>query len=117
MGVHKVLPGEKAVKEYTLLALLSAVIALALDYLSGTRLTRQRAFWIFLAVMFGFKLAVNGYLTARPIVLYGDPFFLGIRLGTIPVEDFLYGFSLITITVVCWEVFTRTRRPDGPKEG
>jgi len=96
------------VKEYTASALLSALLAIAIDHLAGTRLVRRKAFWTFLAVMFGFKLAVNGYLTGRPIVLYGDPFYLGLRLGTIPLEDFFYGFGLITVTIVCWEHFTHT---------
>lgn len=89
--------------EYTLLALLSALAAVLLDHALGTRLTRRRGFWIFLAVMGGFKLIVNGYLTGRPIVLYGDAFFTGARLVTIPLEDFFYGFGFITLTIVCWE--------------
>jgi lycopene cyclase domain-containing protein len=59
-------------------------------------------------VMFGFKLIFNGYLTSRPIVLYGTGFFLGLRLGTIPLEDFMFGFSMIALSVVLWEYF-RTR--------
>jgi hypothetical protein len=64
--------------------------------------------------MYGFKLVANGYLTWRPIVIYGQEHFLGARLGTIPLEDFVYGFALIGLSVVLWEYFRRRQaRPEG----
>jgi len=92
-------------KEYTLWAASSVVVVVVLDRVMGTRLLARKTYWIFLAVMFGFKILVNGYLTWRPIVLYGREFFLDLRLFTIPAEDFLFGFSLITLSVVLWEHF------------
>ncbi|MBP1656836.1 MAG: hypothetical protein H6Q31_1437 [Bacteroidetes bacterium] len=97
-------------KEYTLFALVSAAFSLLLDRLLGTRIIVRREFWIAMAIMMFFKIPSNGYLTGRPIVLYNPEYFLGIRLGTIPVEDFLYGFGLITITLVLWEYFVRKER-------
>lgn len=94
-------------KEYTMLAAASVAVVTALDVFLGTRVMRRGAFWIFLGVMYFFKLIFNGYLTWRPIVLYGPDMFLGIRLGTIPVEDFFFGFSMMALTVILWEVFTR----------
>lgn len=93
-------------KEYTLLAAAAVVVALALDAVLRTHLVRQKRFWIFWVVMAFFKTVVNGYLTWRPIVLYGDQFNLGFRIGTIPVEDYLYGFALLTMNIVLWEYFT-----------
>jgi lycopene cyclase domain-containing protein len=94
-------------KEYTLFALLSAAVTVFLDRALRTRLLATRPFWIFLAVMYAFKLLANGYLTWRPIVLYDERFFLNVRLGTIPVEDFFYGFALIGLSVIFWEYFKR----------
>jgi lycopene cyclase domain-containing protein len=93
------------VKEYTVLAIMSVVVVWVLDWILETRLTRTKTFWIFITVMFGFKLLVNGYLTWRPVVRYGSEFFINIRLFTIPLEDFLFGFSLITSSVLLWEYF------------
>jgi lycopene cyclase domain-containing protein len=93
--------------EYTILAALAAAGVVLLDRLLGTGVLRRREFWVFLAVMYGFKLVANGYLTWRPIVLYGRAHFLGARLGTIPLEDFVYGFALIGLSVVLWERFRR----------
>jgi lycopene cyclase domain-containing protein len=96
------------VKEYTIASLVSVCVVLALDRIMKTGLMRRAEFWVFIAVMFGFKLIFNGYLTWRPIVLYGERFFLNIRLWTIPIEDFLFGFSMISLTIILWE-FTRMR--------
>ncbi|MBM4159753.1 MAG: lycopene cyclase domain-containing protein [Ignavibacteria bacterium] len=94
-------------KEYTLLAVLGAVAAVALDLLLRTYLVRQLRFWIFWGVMGFMTFIINGYLTWRPIVEYGESFCLGVRIFTIPVEDFLFGFALITSNIVLWEYFTR----------
>ena len=97
-------------KEYTILAFAVALTGLALDYLLKTNLVRQKKFWVFWAVMAALTSIVNGYLTWRPIVSYGEAFNLGIRIMTIPVEDYFYGFGLITMNVVLWEYFTRRFR-------
>jgi lycopene cyclase domain-containing protein len=90
-------------KEYTCAAFVSVIVVIVLDRVVRTRLMSRVEFWIFVAVMFGFKIVFNGYLTWRPIVLYGEDFFLNIRVGTIPFEDFLFGFSMITLTLILWE--------------
>lgn len=96
-------------KEYTICAIISVGIVLLLDRVLGTGVLRTRAYWMFFGVMMFFKVLFNGYLTWRPIVLYGEEYQLGFRLFTIPVEDFLYGFGLITISVIMWEYCKRAR--------
>lgn len=97
-------------KEYTFLAAASVVITLALDKLSGVRALKRPLFYLFLAVILGFKFLVNGYLTAVPIVLYDSRFFLGARVGSIPLEDFFFGFSMVTMTIIFWEYFKRDKK-------
>jgi lycopene cyclase domain-containing protein len=97
-------------KEYTIAAVAAAVLALAMDRLLGTRLSSRRAFGVFWAIMACLTTLVNGYLTWRPIVRYGGEFFLGIRLFTIPLEDYLFGFALITMNLVLWEYFSDDRK-------
>lgn len=50
---------------------------------------------------------VNGILTgsmiAEPVVWYNDAAFTSIRIGTIPFEDFLYGFLLVLGNIVVLE--------------
>jgi len=96
-------------KEYTLIACISVVVAICLDRVSGVRLFRRGEYYLFLIVITGFKLLVNGYLTGAGIVLYDPLFYLGIRLGSIPLEDFLFGFSMITLSILTWEYVQKER--------
>lgn len=96
--------------EYTVSAISSVVIVIALDILLKTRVLSHAHFWMFLLAMYMFMTIVNGYLTWRPIVIYGSEHILEIRLLTIPIEDYLYGFGLMTASVVVWE-YIRKRTP------
>jgi lycopene cyclase domain-containing protein len=96
-------------KEYTVAGLVAVLLIVAIDRLLRTHVMKRFEFWIFIVVMFGFKLVFNGYLTWRPIVIYAQDFFLGIRLGTIPLEDFAFGFSMMALSVILWE-HARKRR-------
>lgn len=53
---------------------------------------------------------VNGILTgtgiAEPVVWYNDDQNLGIRVLTIPIEDFFYGFSLLISGTILFELFS-----------
>lgn len=50
---------------------------------------------------------VNGILTALPVVIYDDSENLGIRIGTIPVEDFLYSAILLVMNISLYEWIKR----------
>jgi lycopene cyclase domain-containing protein len=54
----------------------------------------------------GFQILVDGWLTklSDPIVVYDDRQITGIRFPfDIPVEDFLFGFALVTAVLLLWE--------------
>ena len=92
-------------KEYTLLAIASVFATVIIDRMIKTRLLIRPEFYIYLAVIMFFKLLVNGFLTGKNIVMYDPRFFLGLRIGSIPLEDFFFGFSMITLTIIFWEHF------------
>lgn len=94
-------------KEYTIAALLSVLATVLVDRFLGTKIIRRMHFWVFIGVMLIFKVIVNGYLTWRPVVVYGSAFMLNARILTIPVEDFLFGFSLVGLSVILWEYFQK----------
>lgn len=54
---------------------------------------------------------VNGLLTGLPVVLYNASEINGLRIGTIPAEDFLYSFVLLALPVALYEAITRRWRP------
>lgn len=93
--------------EYTILAAVSvgAVVLLELRVFR-TGLFRDPAYWIAMGICYGFMILVNGWLTklSAPIVIYDGRFNLGIRFPwDIPIEDFLFGFSMLTLTMVLWD--------------
>jgi len=90
-------------KEYTGIVLAVFTFTLWLDIISGFFLQRRKLFLILMAIVAGLILIFNGFLTARPVVLYGIQYQLDWRIYTIPVEDFLYGISHIFLTVLAFE--------------
>ncbi len=46
---------------------------------------------------------INGVLTSLPVVIYNDGENLGLRLGTIPVEDTMYSMLLLLLNIHIYE--------------
>ena len=79
-----------------------AVVALELAWWR-TGLFRRRTYWVTMAIVFGFQALVDGWLTRR-IVLYNGAQTTGVRWPfSIPVEDFAFGFALVTLTLLRWD--------------
>jgi lycopene cyclase domain-containing protein len=97
---------------YTTLAGAAVVGSVGLDLLVlRTRLLGRRIFWVSYAIIVGFQLVTNGWLTGRRIVTYdgeailgsATPVFLGSgRVAWAPVEDVLFGFALVLQTLAWW---------------
>jgi lycopene cyclase domain-containing protein len=91
---------------YTVWALVAvgAVVLIELAWWR-TGLFRRRAYWITMAITFAFQVPVDGWLTklSAPIVEYNPMEFSGVRFPwDIPVEDFAYGFALVTLVLLGW---------------
>lgn len=88
---------------YTVLAVVGVVLAVAVDLgVLRTRLLRSRGYWAAYAIVVCFQLVVNGVLTGLPVVRYDYDRILGVRIGYAPVEDLLFGFAMVTITLAVW---------------
>ncbi len=94
------------VPEYTVLAVASVVAVVLLETRWWrTGLLRTARFWVSMAIVGFFQVLVDGWLTklSAPIVLYAPRHHLGVRAPwDIPVEDFLFGFSMVTLALLCW---------------
>ena len=90
-------------KQYTGLVLCCFGIVGLADTFLGTNLLLQSKTYVYLAIVSGLILVFNGYLTARPVVLYGEIYQMGYRILTIPVEDFGYGFTLMLFNAMLYE--------------
>jgi lycopene cyclase domain-containing protein len=87
------------------LASVAAVVAFEVLWLR-TGLFRRASFWIAYAICLFFQVLVDGWLTklSSPIVRYDESEFSGWRFPfDIPVEDYVYGFTLIALTLLLWE--------------
>lgn len=92
---------------YTLPAVVSVVaVCVAETLFLRTGLFRRPAYWLSMIIVLGFQIPVDGWLTklSAPIVEYSPDGMTGVRgPWDIPVEDFLYGFSLVTATLLLWQ--------------
>jgi lycopene cyclase domain-containing protein len=88
---------------YTQLAISAVVIVIILDlYVIKTGLLKRKVFWTSYAIIVGFQLLTNWWLTSRNIVMYSPDAILGLRLASAPVEDLLFGFALVVGVLVNW---------------
>ncbi len=88
---------------YTKVAIMSSVMVASWLVWQGALLV-QRRYWLFMAVVFGLFFMANSILASLPIIIYNSDHILGLRIGFIPVEDFLYNFALINLVVLVYEV-------------
>jgi lycopene cyclase domain-containing protein len=104
--------------EYTLLTTvgIAAVVLLEL-LLLRTGIFRTAQYWCAMAIVFAFQVLVDGFLTrlSAPVVIYAPQHHLGVRWPwDIPVEDFGFGFCLVTLTILVWKAAARGGvEPDG----
>ena len=90
-------------KEYTGLVLVAMGLVAFLDVVLQTDLFFHLRTYQYLAILMGLMLLFNGYLTTRPVVLYNEVYQLGFRIFTIPIEDFVYGFSHLILCTIFYE--------------
>ncbi len=97
-------------KEYTGMALASAVAVCLVDRALRLNLLADRRLYLFSLIVILLTLLFNSYLTARPVVLYDPSFQLNLRIGTIPVEDFVYGLCHNLLAVMVYERLKRVQQ-------
>jgi lycopene cyclase domain-containing protein len=92
---------------YTVPAVLAVLIVCALELTAlRTGLFRRPAYWLSMLIIVGFQILSDGWLTklSAPIVIYDNRQTIGIRFPfDIPIEDFLFGFALVTAVLLLWE--------------
>lgn len=92
--------------EYTVLAVLSVVAVVAAErWWWRTGIFGSAQYWLSMAIVGFFQVLVDGWLTklSAPIVLYAPRHHLGWRFPwDIPIEDFLFGFSMVTLAIALW---------------
>jgi lycopene cyclase domain-containing protein len=88
---------------YTAAAVLGVLVTAVLDlWVFRVHLLRRVAFWATYPIIIVFQLLSNGILTGRDIVMYDPNAILGLRIVYAPVEDLLFGFAMILLTLDLW---------------
>ncbi len=96
-------------KQYTGLVLFCFGLVALVDTLLRVDLLLRPKTYLYLVIVSVLILVFNGYLTARPVVLYGEAYQVGYRILTIPLEDIGYGFTLMLFNTMLYEKLRTTR--------
>lgn len=89
---------------YTRSAMLATMLSLIFIVWSG--LAKSLRFWVFQMVLLAIFVVFNSILTALPVITYGENSIIGLRVGTIPLEDFWFNFALINLFLVVYNKIT-----------
>ncbi len=92
---------------YTLLSFgLGGLSIIVLFFMKAINWNR---FWLLYLIHLIPFLVVNGFLTFYPVVWYNNAENLGIRIGTIPIEDTSYSLIALSWNVYLYELFKRKK--------
>lgn len=105
--------------EYTMLAVLAvvAVVVVELRWLR-TGVFRTAQYWLAIVIVMSFQVLMDGWLTkmTAPIVMYHPAAYLGVRFPwDIPIEDFGFGWAMVTLTIITWVRLARRTKPQGQR--
>lgn len=97
--------------EYTVATAVAVLVVVAIElFWARTGIFRSLQYWLAMAIIFFFQVLVDGWLTrlSDPVVRYAPGQFLGVRFPfDIPIEDFGFGFALVTAVIITWNVLGR----------
>ncbi len=104
---------------YSDIALDAVVIAILLDlFVLRTAMITRGIYWLTYGLIFPFQLLTNWWLTSRNIVQYSPSEIIGRRIAGAPIEDLLFGFSMILLTLSFWDFLSERaarRRREGAR--
>jgi lycopene cyclase domain-containing protein len=95
----------------TVIAIIAVVVVELAWFRTGVFKTAQ--YWIAIAITWLFQSIVDGWLTklSAPIVIYNPAQQSGLRFPwDIPIEDFGFGWAMVTLTILVWTRLGRTER-------
>jgi lycopene cyclase domain-containing protein len=98
---------------YSDIAIAAVGISIMIDlFLFKNSLLTRTAFWISYAIILPFQLITNWWLThvrgdGKAIVMYNPDVIIGLRIAGAPIEDLLFGFSLVLTVMGMWEFWGR----------
>ena len=102
---------------YSDIALDAVLVAVLLDlFILKSQMITRGIFWITYALILPFQLLTNWWLTSKDIVMYSSDQIIGQRLAGAPIEDLLFGFSMIVLSLALWEFFSKRAQSQQAKK-
>jgi lycopene cyclase domain-containing protein len=87
---------------YTMLVLGSCGLFFLAAAFLGRRQLASSHYWLYLLISFLPFLIFNHLLTVAPIVTYNPEAIWGVRIISIPLEDFFYNFSMLSFYLMAY---------------
>lgn len=91
-------------KHYTSTVLIFSGLILFLGFIFMSKVILSKVFFLTVMISYIPFFVVNYILTSIPIVIYNPAAILGIRILTIPIEDFIYSFSMILSWILVYSL-------------
>jgi len=96
---------------YSDIAMDAVLLAVLADlFVLRTQMITRGIFWLTYSLILPFQLLTNWWLTSKNIVMYSAAEIIGRRLAGAPIEDLLFGFSMILASLSLWEFFLALNR-------
>lgn len=89
--------------EYTMFVTILFALMLSISLHWFSQIVKSVRYLLYMIIGYGFFIVFNYFLTSIPVVLYGGHTVTGLRFITIPIEDFLYNYVLLTSYVLFYE--------------
>ena len=102
---------------YTALAIVSVILTIGLELrVIRSAIFKTSSFYMAYVIVVFFQLLTNGYLTSNHIVQYDPSAIVGIKVVFAPIEDLLFGFSLVTLTMAVWTRLNQEKSAESEKD-
>ncbi|MBN1897779.1 MAG: lycopene cyclase domain-containing protein [Spirochaetes bacterium] len=100
-------------QDYTLLALLSCAFFLITALIIRPAMLSSRLYWGYILISFVAFFIFNYVLTSYPVVIYNPKAIWGLRITTIPLEDFFYNYSMLSFYLFFYQFFQKNKKKAG----
>jgi len=92
-------------QEYTVLAMFSCALFFILAPTLYSDILKKRNYWLYIILSFIPFIIFNYFLTSLIVVHYNPNAIWGIRITTIPLEDFFYNYSMLSFYLMVYMYF------------
>jgi lycopene cyclase domain-containing protein len=99
-------------QSYTATALVITGVFFVLVSIFSFHLLQSLLYWLYCGIVIIPFIIFNYFLTSLPVVTYGASAIWGVRILTIPAEDFFFNFSMLSFHVLIY-IFVKSKIKNG----